>query len=366
MWFRASTAGRRAGGTRRLHGAPAAMAARGPRQRAARRPSRRCGPRSPACIEGDWIGAHQALMHHFATRRPRFVLDPAARSERVRTILEHHPDARADAVRRGDRVAAGQFDLLGYRGLTFGNGREPADDRLAPRSRAPAARAAGVLEPGSLSRARLRRPQSRLGAQSSPVVADARTGVLADGRPSAIAMRSSRTSTAGCGRNPPLTGVNWASMLELSLRSISWLWALHFFVQEGPRAAASRSVAVDRRSACSGSIGSCARRAESLALLQPEYPSARRGARPLRRRPRVARVAPRRGVGATGSARCSSNRSRRQIDADGGHAELSTHYHRYTLDFYLLALARRPTDRRPAGARLRSSSPSAWRDMPAR
>jgi hypothetical protein len=28
----------------------------------------------------------------------------------------------------------------------------------------------------------------------------------------------------------------------------------------------------------------------------------------------------------------------RQIGADGGHAERSTHYHRYTLDFYLLAL----------------------------
>src|SRR4029079_16680088 len=29
----------------------------------------------------------------------------------------------------------------------------------------------------------------------------------------------------------------------------------------------------------------------------------------------------------------------RQIHDDGGHVELSTHYHRYTLDFYLLALA---------------------------
>jgi uncharacterized heparinase superfamily protein len=28
----------------------------------------------------------------------------------------------------------------------------------------------------------------------------------------------------------------------------------------------------------------------------------------------------------------------RQIEADGGHAERSTHYHRYTLDFYVLAL----------------------------
>ena len=32
----------------------------------------------------------------------------------------------------------------------------------------------------------------------------------------------------------------------------------------------------------------------------------------------------------------------RQINADGGHAERSTHYHRYTLDFYLLALGDRP------------------------
>src|SRR6185503_1307041 len=29
----------------------------------------------------------------------------------------------------------------------------------------------------------------------------------------------------------------------------------------------------------------------------------------------------------------------RQIGADGGHCERSTHYHRYTLDFYALALA---------------------------
>ena len=27
--------------------------------------------------------------------------------------------------------------------------------------------------------------------------------------------------------NPPLTGVNWASMLELGFRSLSWLWAIH-------------------------------------------------------------------------------------------------------------------------------------------
>ena len=39
--------------------------------------------------------------------------------------------------------------------------------------------------------------------------------------------------------------------------------------------------------------------------------------------------------------------SQRQVGADGGHAELSAHYHRYSTDFYLLALlvARRSGDR---------------------
>src|SRR5206468_5198993 len=36
--------------------------------------------------------------------------------------------------------------------------------------------------------------------------------------------------------NPPLTGINWASMLELALRTVSWLWALNFFVDASPSA----------------------------------------------------------------------------------------------------------------------------------
>src|SRR5439155_22964168 len=32
--------------------------------------------------------------------------------------------------------------------------------------------------------------------------------------------------------NAPLTGINWASMLELGFRSISWIWAINFFAGE--------------------------------------------------------------------------------------------------------------------------------------
>jgi len=42
----------------------------------------------------------------------------------------------------------------------------------------------------------------------------------------------------------------------------------------------------------------------------------------------------------------------RQIASDGGHRERSTHYHRYTLDFYLLALAIGRVNREPAAVDL--------------
>ncbi len=32
-------------------------------------------------------------------------------------------------------------------------------------------------------------------------------------------------------QNPPETGINWQSNLELALRSISWIWSLHFFLE---------------------------------------------------------------------------------------------------------------------------------------
>ena len=40
--------------------------------------------------------------------------------------------------------------------------------------------------------------------------------------------------------NPPLTGVNWASMLELAFRSLSWLWAIQLFADPADDRRSSR------------------------------------------------------------------------------------------------------------------------------
>ena len=159
--------------------------------------------------------------------------------------------------------------------------------------------------------------------------------------------------TGWLAENPPLIGINWASMLELGLRSLSWIWALNFFVTHGEDAGADETpwtvdllLALDRQlthvehnlsyyfSPNTHLLG------EALALYVagrslPELdPDGRRAA--LGRR-----------VLLTGIAR--------QISPDGGHCERSTHYHRYTLDFYLLALVVATITGDPAADELRSA-----------
>ena len=136
--------------------------------------------------------------------------------------------------------------------------------------------------------------------------------------------------------NPPLQGVNWASMLEIGLRSLSWLWTLHFFAPvatHDPLESAPWTidllVGLDRqlvhveRNLSLYFSPNTHLSGEALALYVtgralPELRGSRRRAS-LGRRLLLQAID-------------------RQILGDGGHAERSAHYHRYTTDFYLLAL----------------------------
>jgi hypothetical protein len=145
--------------------------------------------------------------------------------------------------------------------------------------------------------------------------------------------------------NPPLVGVNWASMLELALRSLSWIWALHFFVEPpvGGRPPESGGAdtedgpwTVDLLLGLDTQLAQVERHlsyyfspnthllGEALALYV-----AGRTLPILSASSRRARVGRDLLIG----------EASRQIEPDGGHRERSTHYHKYTLDFYLLALA---------------------------
>jgi hypothetical protein len=280
-----------------------------------------------------WDDAHRALSGYFSSSPRRFVIAAQDRVPLGDAIRTRFPDSAPDAAARADRLVAGRYDLLAYPGLEFrGRGAgpdwhlDPVNNRRAPLqfwSTVP------YLDEKCGDHKiiwELNRHQHwlRLGRAywltGEPKYRDRfiteLTGWLAD--------------------NPPLTGINWASMLELGFRSLSWIWALNFFVTPADEVDGGETpwtvdllLALDRQlthiehnlsyyfSPNTHLLG------EALALYVagrslPELdPDGRRAA--LGRRVLLDGIS-------------------RQISPDGGHCERSTHYHRYALDFYLLAL----------------------------
>jgi hypothetical protein len=284
----------------------------------------------------DFARAQAGLAAHFADRAPPFVLAPQHRAGLARAILGAFPGAAEDAERRGNRILAGRLDLLGYRNLnitgpaaTAGASidwhRDPVHDRRPPHAhwtRVP------YLDPACGDHKiiwELNRHQHWLALGRAYVL----TGEVRY-RKRFVAELSSWMAA-----NPPLTGVNWSSMLELSLRCLSWIWALHLFVQrEEPES--SDAWLVDLLLGIDRQLSLVAQNlstyfspnthllGEALALYVASQSL-----------PELARA---RQWGALGRDTLI-RQAEAQIGTDGGHVELSPHYHRYALDFYLLALA---------------------------
>lgn len=142
----------------------------------------------------------------------------------IATLRQRWPNAELELVREADRLAAGVFDLLGFRNLSFG---QPIDWHLEPIAgkRAPLAH------------------WSRLDFLDSSVAGDKKIiwelnrhqyfTVL--GQAYWLTGNEEYAQTfvqhleSWMEQNPPKIGINWASSLEVSFRSISWLWAFHFF-----------------------------------------------------------------------------------------------------------------------------------------
>ena len=276
---------------------------------------------------GDWSGAHRALSTHFVAAAPRFVISPSLRSTVVRRIEERFPNSANDASRAAERLVEGRYDVLGYRDLRF-DGRSWHTDHVH-RKDAPLAFWSQVpyLNPDCGDHKiiwELNRHQQFLQlGRAYWLNADARY------REEFIAQLKSWIAA-----NPPRMGINWASMLELAFRCLSWVWGLHFFADA--ETSDGEPWTVDLLLALDEQLAHVERHlsyyfspnthllGEALALyvVGRTVPELRASARRE----------------ATGR-RILLQESTRQVEPDGGHAERSAHYHRYTLDFYLLALA---------------------------
>ena len=280
---------------------------------------------------GDVLTAHHQLRTHFLTRPARFPLDPSRRNALTERLLQRLPAAADEARTAGDRLIAGRVDLLGYRDLSFGP--DPADpdwhtDPVHGR-RAPLRfwRQVPYLDPGIGDHKiiwELNRHQHWLALGRAAWL----TGDPAYARLFGAQLQSWLRA------NPPLMGVNWASMLELAFRAISWVWALHLFVpfedlSEDPWLVDllldldAHADHIERHLSVYFSPNTHLL-GEALALYVvgrslPELKSA--------------------GRWEAAGRDVLLRETRGQVHPDGAHAEQSLHYHRYALDFYLLALA---------------------------
>ena len=142
----------------------------------------------------------------------------------VVVLMSRWPETAQRIVEQADRICEGKFDLLGFTNLSFG---DPIDWHFEPVSgkRIPLLHwskldylDAGVAGDKKITWELNRHQYFMKLGQAYVLTGD---------------QRYARTFVAHLESwmqaNPPKLGINWASSLEVSFRSISWLWALYFF-----------------------------------------------------------------------------------------------------------------------------------------
>jgi hypothetical protein len=284
----------------------------------------------------DWGALAGRLRRRLTARRSRFVLDPAESSGLATATLARWPEARRDAVQRADAILGGRFDLLGYTGLSFAHAGaridwhfDPVHGRVPPRqfwADVP------FLDP----RIGDHKVIWELNRQQYLLTLGRAWWLTADRR-----YRDAIVAHIGdwLAANPPLVGVNWSSMLELGFRALSWVAALHF-VLGAPRDGSPPREDEDEwlLDLCIGLDRQLTHVEQNLSFYFSPNTHLTGEALALyvvgTALPELARS---HRWAAVGRAALLAEVTR-QIHGDGGHCELSSYYHRYTLDFYTLAL----------------------------
>lgn len=154
----------------------------------------------------------------------RFFPSLGCRDEIVARMGREYKHEREAIIQRAERAVRGRFDLLGFKDLSFGN---PPD---------------WLLEPISGKRSTLEH-WSKIDYLDPKVAGDKKITWELNRHQHFVTLGQAywmtgdekyakafvSQSTSWMDANPPNRGINWVSSLELALRSIAWLWALHLF-----------------------------------------------------------------------------------------------------------------------------------------
>jgi len=288
----------------------------------------------PAVLGGD-ATLDAWFQRHRAGQATPFFAGLVDRAATVRTLRELVPHAERELLERTARMLRGEFDLLGFRSLRC---PLPIDWHRDPIS--------GVRVPIE--------HWSRIDFLD-PAVAGDHKGVWEINRHHVLvslgqaywytgderyADRALTWLDAWMDANRPKRGVNWASSLEIAFRGIAWTWTLQL-LRESP------GLTRERFARCIGFLTLSARHLERF-LSTYFSPNTHLTGEALGLYVLGTQLAP--------LAESSRWRSRglavlkeqlpKQVRRDGVYFEQATHYHRYTIDFYLhlLILAKRCGD----------------------
>ena len=142
----------------------------------------------------------------------------------INELRRRWPNAEKEIVERADRIVEGRFDLLAFRNLSFGS---PIDWHLEPVAgkRAPLVHwsTLNYLDADLFGDKKI---VWELNRHQYFITLGQAYWLTNDER---YAETFAAHISSWMDQNPPKLGVNWASSLEVSFRSISWLWALYFF-----------------------------------------------------------------------------------------------------------------------------------------
>jgi heparinase II/III-like protein len=173
---------------------------------------------------GNFGGAASMLLYRFWTAGSGRFFEGAVSDDTPALLAEHLCGTQDQAVAAADAACKGRFDLLGYRGLSFG---DPIDWHFDPVSgrQAPLTHWSRI-NPLNKDVAGVSKVIWELNRHQWLVHLGQAYRLTGDERYAKTFVKYLRDWMQA---NPPGMGINWASSLEVALRLISWCWALFLF-----------------------------------------------------------------------------------------------------------------------------------------